>query len=123
VRTTCAATLAEHDGMGWRSGRGQAAVEVVAVAPAAVAVVLALGQGVAAAWTAAQATGAAAAAARAAAVGGDPSAAARRALPAGLRPGLRVELEGGRARVVVRVPAVVPGGLPGLRGMRAEAGT
>jgi len=109
--------------MGRGRQRGQSAVEVVAIAPVAVAVVLALGQGVAAAWTAAEASAAAAAAARALAVGGNPGAAARHALPRALHQGLRVDLDGERVHVVVRVPPIVPGGLPGLRRVTAEAGT
>jgi hypothetical protein len=88
--------------------RGQAAVELVAALPfvllaGLVAWQLALAGH--AAWLSAHA---ARAAARAQAVGRDPNAAARSALPRTLERGLRVEHPNGRAvRVRVRVPLVL----------------
>jgi hypothetical protein len=94
-----------------RGEDGQASVELVAVLPVLVAIALLAWQALVAgeAWWLAGT--AAREAARAAAVGGDPGAAARAALPAQMRDGLRVrrEREGGGVRVRVRVPAVVDG--------------
>jgi hypothetical protein len=89
-------------------GSGQASVEFVAVLPA-LAVCLALaGQAAAAGWALWSAGAAARAGARAEHVGGDPKAAARRALPSALRGGAVIHSEDG-VRVKVRVPALVPG--------------
>ena len=91
------------------SVRGQASVELVALLPFLALVVGALAQVALvshASWAASQAAGAAA---RAHAVGGDPKAAARRALPAHLERGLRVVTrEGGEVEVRLRGPAIVP---------------
>ena len=81
-----------------------------------------LGQVGAAAWAEAEAAGAATAAARAVAVGADPARAARAEVPAALRRGLRVQVRDGRATVRVRVPRLLPVGVPGLDEVRAEAG-
>jgi hypothetical protein len=93
-----------------RHERGQAAVELVAAVPLVLLAGLIAWQLVLAghaAWMSAQA---ARAAARAEAVGADPGAAARSALPRTLERGLRVERpERGRVRVRVRVPLVVRG--------------
>jgi TadE-like protein len=92
------------------SQRGQATVELVALLPLVVlaaAVLLQVALAGHAAWSAAQA---ARAGARAVAVGGDPRAAARAALPASLARGLRVVRgRDGEVRVTVRVPS--PSGL------------
>jgi hypothetical protein len=94
--------------LGTESRSGQASVEFVAVLPAlAVALVLA-GQAVAAGWALWSAGVAARAGARAEQVGGNPEAAARRALPSSLRDDAAVKAEDG-VRVRVRVPALVPG--------------
>jgi hypothetical protein len=89
---------------------GQAAVELVALLPLVVVVGALLCQ-LALAGHAAWAAGAAArAAARAHAVGHDPRAAARDALPIELRRGVRVsETTDGAIRVHVAIPAVTPG--------------
>jgi Flp pilus assembly protein TadG len=88
--------------------QGQAAVELVSLLPL-VAAVLALAWQLALAGHAAWAASAAArAAARAAAVGADPAAAARAHLPRRLERGLRVRESGGRVRVSVRRPSVLP---------------
>ena len=89
-------------------GSGQASVEFVAVLPA-LAVCLALaGQAAAAGWALWSAGVAARAGARAEHVGGDPKAAARRALPGALRRDAVIHSEDG-VRVKVRVPGLVPG--------------
>jgi pilus assembly protein CpaE len=88
------------------SERGQATVEFVGILPAALLIVaLALQLAVAghATWLAANA---ARVAARATAVGGDPSVAARSALPSYLERGMRISAErsgAGRGAVTVRV--------------------
>ena len=93
-----------------RSQTGQASVEFVAVLPLVLVVGLVLWQLALAAQTAWLCANAARVAARAEAVGRDGAEAARSALPAGLRRGLRVEREdGGRIRVHVRVPVLVRG--------------
>jgi hypothetical protein len=93
--------------------RGQASVELVAVLPAlglSVAVVVQL---VLCGWSLWSASVAARAGARAGALGTRPLPAVRRALPPGLRDGLRVT---GRdaVEVHVRVPRIIPG-LPALQ--------
>ena len=89
----------------WRSSRGQASVELVAVMPFVLLVGLVLWQLVLAGHTAWLCANAARVAARAAAVGGDGERAARSALPEGLERGLRVEENGsGDVHVRVRVP-------------------
>jgi TadE-like protein len=91
-----------------RSQAGQASVELVAVLPFVLLVGLVLWQLALAAQTAWLCANAARVAARADAVGRDGAEAARSALPAGLRRGLRVEREdGGRIRVRVPVPVLV----------------
>jgi hypothetical protein len=89
--------------------RGQASVELIGALPAALLVVaigwqlLLTGQ---ATWLAANA---ARVAARAQAVGRDPAPAARDALPSYLRRGVDVAGGGGRVKLRVRVPLVLPG--------------
>ena len=92
--------------------RGQAAVELVAVLPLLVLIAAVLWQ-LAVAGQAAWLAGAAArAAARAHAVGGDEGAAARRVLPPGLEPGLRVwARDDGSVTLSLAVPSVVGGRL------------
>jgi pilus assembly protein CpaE len=92
------------------SCRGQASVETVALLPLVVLVGALLWQGLLAGQAAWLAGSAARGAARAAAVGGDPAAAARAALPGRLERGLRVRVGEAGVRVRVRVPAVVGGG-------------
>jgi hypothetical protein len=96
------------------SESGQAAVELAALLPLAALVAVALWQVAVAGYAEWASGGAARAAARAEALGGDPLAAARRALPSALEAGLQVESrDGGGVRVRVRVPAVVGGGALG----------
>jgi hypothetical protein len=87
---------------------GQASVEFVAVLPALAVCLILAGQAVAAGWALWSAGVAARAGARAEHVGGDPEAAARRALPGPLRGGAVIR-SGDGIRVRVRVPALVPG--------------
>lgn len=91
-----------------RSERGQAAAELVAIVPIAVAVVALVAQLAIAGFSLWTAADAARAGARAAAVGGDPEAAARSALPGWLERGAEIE-SAGSVEVRVRAPAVVPG--------------
>src|SRR2546430_8093213 len=101
-----------------REEKGQASVELVAVLPLIVVVALVCWQAVVigqAIWLSASA---ARSAARAEAVGGDPGAAARGALPAELERDMRVSSgRHGRVRVTGTVPSVV--GDWRLRGVRA----
>lgn len=86
-------------------------MELVALLPLAALLSLALWQVAVAGYAEWAAGGAARAAARAEAVGGDPLAAARRALPGALEHGLRVaRAKGGGVRLTLAVPAVVGGG-------------
>jgi hypothetical protein len=87
---------------------GQASVEFVAVLPALAVCLILAGQAVAAGWALWSAGVAARAGARAENVGGDPEAAARRALPSPLRRAAVIR-SGDGVRVRVRVPALVPG--------------
>jgi hypothetical protein len=100
--------------------RGQASVELVALLPVLAVVAGLLWQVVVAGQAVWLAGAAARAAARARAVGGDPAAAARGALPPRLERGLRVADAGDEGvRVVVRVPSVLTGG--SLAGVTARA--
>lgn len=91
-----------------RSQDGQASVELVAALPFVLLVGLVLWQLVLAGQAAWLCANAARVAARAQAVGRDARVAARSAVPAGLRDGLRVEVgSGGRVRVRVPVPVLV----------------
>jgi hypothetical protein len=98
------------------SQRGQASIELLGVLPAVLLAALAAWQIVLAGYTAWLAGNAARVAARADAVGRDPEAAARGALPARLRRGLIVSARsGGRIDVRVRVPIVIEGAASPLR--------
>jgi hypothetical protein len=99
---------------------GQAAVELVSLLPLLAAVLGVAWQLALAGHTAWAASAAARAAARAAAVGADPAAAARAHLPARLERGLRVREVGGRVKVSVRRPSVLPSVRLGR--VRAEVG-
>ena len=91
-----------------RSQAGQASVELVAALPFVLLVGLVLWQLALAGQAAWLCANAARVAARAQAVGRDARAAARSALPAGLRDGLRVDRDPeGRVRVRVPVPVLV----------------
>jgi hypothetical protein len=101
-----------------RGESGAVSVELVATLPFIGLALLAAAQ-IAIAGAALWSAGIAArAGARAVAVGGDARPAARRALPASLRAGARVE-EGNGVEVRVRVPELFPG-LPPL-GLRAHS--
>ena len=94
------------------SEAGQASVELVALLPLVAVLGAVLWQGVVAGQAAWASGTAARAAARAAAVGGDPRAAARATLPAGLRGVARVSTRDGGVVVRLGVPSVVgPGRL------------
>lgn len=98
------------------SQRGQASVELLGVLPAVLLAALVAWQIVLAGHTAWLAGNAARVAARAEAVGNDPGAAARGALPAHLRRGLIVRgSDDGRVDVRVRVPIVIKGAASPLR--------
>jgi hypothetical protein len=89
---------------------GQASVELVAALPLLVLVAAGLWQAVVVGQAVWSSAGAARAAARAAAIGGDPAAQARAALPHSLRRGLAVSTAGAGVRVAVSVPLVLGGG-------------
>lgn len=86
---------------------GATSVEFVAMLPLVVALAFGGWQALVAGQAAWLSGGAAAAAARAQAVGHDPRAAARGALPQALRRGLRVRVRDGEVVVRVQVPTVV----------------
>jgi nitrogen fixation protein FixH len=96
-----------------RGERGQASVELVALAPLVVAVVLAVAQVLAAGAARELAGHAAEAGAVALLQGADAGAAARHAVPGWSRGRLRVRVEQRRVRVRLRPRAFVPG-LAGL---------
>jgi len=83
--------------------RGQASVALLATLPALFAAVAVLAQVALIGYAAWSATGAARAGARADHVGAPPRPAALGALPGGLRPDARVELDGAQPRVRVEV--------------------
>jgi hypothetical protein len=104
-----------------RHDDGQASVEMVALLPLLALMVAAAWQAVLVGQAAWVVGGAAREAARAQALGHDPAAAARRALPPALRAGLRVARDGDDAvRVRVGIPLVVPHG-PTLGELSARA--
>lgn len=92
-----------------RNASGQASVELIAIVPLAALVVAVLWQSMLAGQAVWSSAGAARAAARAHAVGADPLAAARGAVPGSLRRGVRVRTAGDGVRVAVRVPLVLTG--------------
>jgi hypothetical protein len=88
--------------------RGQASVELLATVPAVLLVGALVWQLALAGWSAWLSAGAARAAARAVVVGRDGGAAARSAVPASLRRGLRFDrTAGGGVRVRLRMPLLV----------------
>lgn len=105
-----------------RGERGQASIELVALLPVLVVVGLLAWQAAVVGQATWLAAGAARDAARAQALGRDPEAAARRALPAGLRRGLTVTAEDdGAVRLRIAIPAVLLRGHPlGAVGARAR---
>jgi pilus assembly protein CpaE len=100
---------------------GQASVELLGALPAVLLAALAAWQLILAAQASWLAGNAARVGARAEAVGADPEAAARSALPAHLRRGLRVSGEDGEVTVRVRLPIVMHGWAAPLR-IAARAG-
>jgi hypothetical protein len=100
--------------------RGQASVELVALAPLVVAVVLAAAQVLAAGAARELADHAAEAGAVALLQGVDPEAAAREAVPGWSRGRLHVRVDGRRVRVRLRPRAVVPA-LAGMLETTGEA--
>jgi hypothetical protein len=97
-----------------RTDGGQASVELVALLPVLAVVAGAAWQAVVAGQAVWVSGGAARAAARASAVGSDPGAAARRALPPALRGGVRVgRASGGSVSVALAVPSVIGSGTLG----------
>jgi hypothetical protein len=100
--------------------RGQASVELVGVLPLVALLGLLCWQAVVAGQAVWLSGAAARAAARASALGQDPTAAARRALPGALAPGVRVHSDQpGAVELRLTIPAVV-GGLD-LAAVRARA--
>ncbi len=92
-----------------RDDRGQASIELIGVLPWAFLAALVAWQLVVAGHTLWLCSQAARVAARAHAVGRDSEAAARSALPRSLERGLRVEREGRRLHVRIRVPLLLRG--------------
>ena len=105
----------------WRDHSGQASVEFVALLPLLAVLCGLIWQLVLVGHTAWAAGSAARASARAAAVGGDPEAAARRALPGGLERRLRVQVRPGDRGVEVRVGVPSVAGLLPVGSIRANA--
>jgi len=99
----------DRNGSSPRGQAGQAGVELVGVLPLVVALCAVVWQLALAGHAAWAVSSAARAAARAHAIGTDPRAAARGALPTGLERRLRVREAGADGvRVAVRIPTVVP---------------
>jgi hypothetical protein len=92
-----------------RSERGQASAELLGFLPYLLLVVLLIWQGLLAAWAFDQASNAARTASRVEGRKGDPEKAARTAVSDPLRAGMKVEMDGERATVRVRIPIIVPG--------------
>lgn len=103
-----------------RSARGQAAVELIAVLPLVVAVALAILQALAAGVAAELADHAAQSGAVALAEGRDAAAAARAAVPGWSRDRIAVTVRGGRVRVRLTPPSLLPG-VAGLLAAHATA--
>jgi Flp pilus assembly pilin Flp len=103
-----------------RNERGQAAVELVVLLPLLAALLAAAAQGVIAGHSWWMAASAARAAARAEAIGAEPLAAARRALPGGVRRHVRVRVTA--HEVVVRLPVPALAGIGRLATATASVG-
>ena len=88
---------------------GQASVEFLGTVWWPLLVVLAIWQVSLAAWANVESSNAARTASRVSARGGDASRAARNAVPAPLRRGMRVTTAGEKATVRLRVPILFPG--------------
>jgi Flp pilus assembly protein TadG len=93
----------------WRSARGQAVVEVVALLPLILAVALGILQALAAGAAAELADHAAESGAVALAEGHDAAAAARAAVPGWSHAGVAVAVRGSRVRVRLVPPSLLPG--------------
>ena len=89
--------------------RGQASIETAALLPALLLLGLCCWQALLTGWASICAEHAARAAAHARLSGAQPAVAARSVLPRSMRSGIRVEDAGGKLRVRVTVPAVIPG--------------
>ena len=99
-----------------RGERGQASVELLGTLGWLLLVALLIWQVALAGWAHVQASNAARTASRADARGGEATKAARNALPAALRRGMTVRVQGERATVAVRIPILFPGlGTDGVR--------
>ena len=92
-----------------REQRGQTSVELVGMLWWMLLAALVVWQLMLAAWTVDQTANAARTASRVEGRGGDPAKAARNALPAGLRDGMKVTISGETAKLSVRIPIVIPG--------------
>jgi hypothetical protein len=89
--------------------RGQASIETAALLPALLILGLCCWQALLAGWASICAEHAARAAVHARLSGAQPAVAARAVLPAAMRHGMLVDDAGGKLRVQVTVPAVIPG--------------
>lgn len=90
--------------------RGQASAELMGMMVWLLLVTLIVWQVCLAAWTYTQVSNAARTASRVEGRGGDPEKAARNALAGPLRKGIKeIKIKGDRARVVVKMPIVLPG--------------
>lgn len=105
------ARLAAHAGSRTASQHGQASVELVSILPLVLLATLAVAQLAVVGYALWNAAAGARAGARAALVGADAVAVAERAVPDLF--GADAALRGGRVRVTVRAPALVPG-LPAI---------
>lgn len=94
------------------SQRGQATIETVVLLPVLAACSVGAWQVVLVAWTLVSVGDAAHAGARAVLSHEPPRPAIVSALPGSMRQGVSVETAGGRLRVTVRVPSVIPGFAP-----------
>jgi hypothetical protein len=92
--------------------RGQATIETVVLLPVLAACALGAWQVVVVAWALLAAGDAAQAGARALLSSEPARPAIRHALPGSMRSGATVEVSGGRVRVTVLVPSVIPGFAP-----------
>jgi hypothetical protein len=89
--------------------RGQASIETAALLPALLVLGLCCWQALLAGWASICAEHAARAAAQGRLSGAPPAVAARAVLPGLMRNEMRVEETGGKLRVRLTVPAVIPG--------------
>jgi hypothetical protein len=92
-----------------RREEGQASIEFLGMVWWMMLVVLLIWQVSLAAWAHVETSNAARTASRVAARGGDPSKAARNAVPKPLRRGMKITTTGEKATVRVRIPILFPG--------------